>query len=160
MTFFKRDPHSKIERALRQARPQPPAELAERIQADVGARRRSGRGAPIRLGLALAVTAAVIGATAAVGGATYATSSASQAIKAVVHVVAPAKHVAAAAHPTKGLSAARHQYHKVHMCHDKHENIEVAEDDVPAHLAEGDTLGKCKKHHHEHHEENGKNQRR
>jgi hypothetical protein len=35
-----------------------------------------------------------------------------------------------------------HQYKKVFMCHEDH-TIRVAPDDVPAHLAAGDVLGKC-----------------
>jgi hypothetical protein len=39
-----------------------------------------------------------------------------------------------------------HEYHKVHMCHGHHpgDDIEVALPAVPAHLAHGDTLGRCR----------------
>jgi hypothetical protein len=149
MTFFRRDPHSHIENELRQVRPRPPAELVESIESDIGSARPVRRRGSLRLGLALAATVAVVGATAAVGGASYATSSATRAVEAVAHVVdhPAAKSQATVRHVSSALSAAKHQYHKVHMCHDNH-NILVAPDDVAAHLAEGDTLGKCKKHHH------------
>jgi hypothetical protein len=151
MTFFRRDPHSQIESELREARPQSPAGLVESIRSEIGSQRPVRRRGSLRLGLALAATVAVVGATAAVGGASYATSSATRAVEAVAHVVvhpAVKSHAATVRHLSSALSAAKHQYHKVHMCHDKHINIEVAPDDVAAHLAEGDTLGKCKKHHH------------
>jgi hypothetical protein len=40
----------------------------------------------------------------------------------------------------------KHEYHKVHMCHGHHpgDDIEVALPAVPAHLAHGDTLGRCR----------------
>ena len=48
-----------------------------------------------------------------------------------------------------GDNPGKHQYHKVHMCHGHHpgDDIEVATDDVPAHLAQGDTIGRCRDRH-------------
>src|SRR5581483_2491498 len=145
MSLFRRDPRSEIESELRERRPRPSSEfvdgLAKRMTPS-----RSGTPGRFRLGVAIAATAALVGAAGAFGGYGEVTSGASHAVKAVSHVVIHTK--AAKPHPAAAANSARHQYKKVHMCHDHHQNIEVAEDDVPAHLAAGDTLGKCERHHH------------
>ena len=154
MSLFRREQRSSIESELREARPQPPADLVEGIASRIEPLRPARVRGQLRIGVAVAATAALVGSTAAFGGYGVATSSASHAVKAVEHVVVTKKtEKPKAPQPSRSVSAAKREYHKVKMCHDKHITIEVAQDDVPAHLAAGDTLGKCEKRHHEKHHE-------
>ncbi|MHB8642711.1 MAG: calcium-binding protein [Gaiellaceae bacterium] len=93
--------------------------------------------ARLRTAAAIALTAAMVGALAAFGGIGYAASSASNAVKVVVHLVQLER-----PHKIGSVSAAADQYGKVVLCHRGHE-IKVAEQAVPAHLAQGDTFGAC-----------------
>jgi hypothetical protein len=149
MSWFRRDQRSQIESELRESRPLPRPGLIDQISAQIAPERPARVRGRFRVGVAIAVTAALVGATAAFGGYGAAESSATHAVRAVEHVVVtkkPATTKLAQPKPqesTRSVSAAN-QYQKVTMCHDNHVTIEVGEDAVPAHLAHGDTLGECK----------------
>jgi hypothetical protein len=86
--FWKRQ--DELERRLRRERPVPPAllvnTLLQQIDATPGRRRSS-----FRLGLAAAVSVAMLLALGAFGGLGYAASSVRHAVQAAVHVVGPTK---------------------------------------------------------------------
>jgi hypothetical protein len=82
---------------LREARPEPSAELMRDIRGLVGEHRRARRPPTGRLALAAAVTAALIAPLGAFGALGYAQKSTIHAVKSVTHlVVAPAHKVSPA----------------------------------------------------------------
>lgn len=127
----------RLEADLRRSRPEPRAafllELEERL-----APRRRGASRRARLGLAAVVTAGLAGALAAFGGIGYAASGAEHAAQAIANAV----QFDFSPHTVGAVSAASDQYGRVLLCHNGTE-IEVAPQAVPAHLAQGDTFGKC-----------------
>ena len=138
-SFWRRE--DRLERELREQRPQPRAEFMRAIEdkVDGKAYRRSGR--PMRLGLAAALTVAMLTALAAFGGLGYAATGVTHAVQAATHVVAPTHHAA----PTlkaAPLSSAQAQY-LVAMCF-LHHTIYV--DSHAARILErlGAKLGPCK----------------
>jgi hypothetical protein len=144
--FWKRQ-HS-LDRRLRHERPPAPDSLlnavVQRIEATRKRRERS-----FRLGLAGALSVAMLVMLGAFGGLGYAKSSVGHAVKATVHVVAPAKH---ATKPTaqSQLSSAAAQYGaKQEICtlqpNGKRHTIEISENAVPHYLRThpGATLGPC-----------------
>ena len=148
MSMFRRDQHDHIERELRSERPRPRHDFVQELASRIERQSPSRLGMRLRLGAAVAATAALAGVGASVGGATYAAHNAVHVVKAVSHVVAPTTNTHRSTDRTtksddRGDSAAKHQYHKVKLCHDHHKTIEVGEDAVAAHLAHGDTLGAC-----------------
>jgi hypothetical protein len=84
--FWKRE--DELERRLRRERPVPSAEFVAALMRRIGASRTQPR-STFRLGLAAAVSAAMLVALAAFGGLGYAASSVKEAVKAAVHVAAP-----------------------------------------------------------------------
>ncbi len=146
MNWFRRDRRSQLESELRGTRPKPRPAFVDGVVSRITSPKSGRSGSRLRVGIAIGATAALVGATAAFGGYGVAESSASHAVKAVSNLVVRTRMEKA----TNTVSSAKHQYRRVKMCHDRHITIEVAVDDVPAHLAAGDTLGKCKKVHRDH----------
>ena len=139
MSIFRRRHADSLESELRRHRPEPREDFVRELEARIAADRTpapSRRGATRRLGLAVALTAALLVVAAAMGGISYAASSVSHA----AHAVAVAFKFSP--HNVGQISAAVDQYSKVTLCHNGHE-ISVAQSAVPAHLAQGDTLGAC-----------------
>jgi RTX calcium-binding nonapeptide repeat (4 copies) len=138
MSFIRRRQADSLETELRRNRPEPREDfvraLEARISADAPARRR---GARARFGLAGAMTAAMLVVVGAFGGISYAAGSVTHAAHQLAAVLTFAPH------NVGSVSAAADQYNKVTLCHNGHE-ITVAQSAVAAHLAQGDTLGKCK----------------
>lgn len=129
---------TEIENDLRRARPEPPSAFVRALESRL---RRDDAAAPrvrTRLGLAGALTVAMLAALAAFGGMSYAATGAGNAVSAAGRLV----HLNFGAHNVGSVSAAADQYHKVTLCHNGHE-ISVDEHAVPAHLAQGDTFGAC-----------------
>jgi len=126
-----------LERELRAARPEPRAEFLRAVESRIsreGGRQRAGS---FRLGLAGAVTAAMVISLAAFGGLGYAATGVASAVHTAVHVVAPA-HKTQASGPT---SSARAQYF-VEVCY-KGNTLRVdshAEDTL---IANGAKPGAC-----------------
>ncbi|HEY0416382.1 MAG TPA: hypothetical protein VGC78_08345 [Gaiellaceae bacterium] len=142
MSLFRRDPDSHLGDDLRHARPTPRQEFADDLATRIERQIPSRITLKLRAGVAVALTAALAVVAASFGGVGYAAYGASHAVKAVVHTVAPTTQ---ARHDDgeSANSAAKHQYHKVKLCHEGH-TIEVGQDAVAAHLAHGDTLGPCR----------------
>jgi hypothetical protein len=138
-SFWKRE--DRLERELRAQRPEPSAEFMRAIEdkVDGKAYRRSGR--PMRLGLAAALTVAMLTALAAFGGLGYAATGVAHAVKAATHVVAP-QHAAAPVIKAQPLSSARAQY-LVAMCFHNH-TIYVDSHAAPVLQRLGATLGPCR----------------
>ena len=136
--MFRRNPRTEIEGQLHRSRPRPSNELVHKVEAKISraSARRSGR---IRLGSAVALSAALAIAVSFFGATSYAASGASGAVHAVRSIF-----TAAQPHAVGSVSAAADQYHKVTICHKGH-TIRVNEHSVPAHLAHGDTFGRCPK---------------
>jgi hypothetical protein len=108
--FWERE--DELERRLRRERPVPPARLVAALMQRIEALSQHPR-RPFRLGLAAAVTAAILVALTLFGGLGYAASSVRDAVQAAVHVVAPTSHTLA--QPV--LSSAAAQYgEKVLVC--------------------------------------------
>jgi hypothetical protein len=130
-----------LERELRAQRPQPRTNflltLESRISSE-GHRRPARR---LRLGLAAALTVAMLTALASFGGLSYAATGVSHAVQAATHVVAPA-HQAAPTQKTQPLSSAQAQY-RVAMCFLRH-TIYVDSHAVRILERLGAKLGPCK----------------
>ncbi len=140
MSMFRRRHADSLETELRRNRPEPREDFVRQLEARIAADRTpapSRRGAGRRLGLAVALTAALLAVAAVMGGVSYAASSVSHAAHAVAVVFKFTPHEVGSI-----SSAAADQYGKVTLCHNGHE-ITVAQQAVPAHLAQGDTIGKC-----------------
>src|SRR4051794_9529084 len=139
MSFFRRRHADSLETDLRRNRPEPREDFVRQLEARIAADRTpapSRRGATRRLGLAVALTAAMLVVAAVMGGVGYAASSVTHAAHAVAVVFKFTPH------NVGSISAAEAQYGKVTLCHNGHE-ITVSQNAVPAHLAQGDTIGKC-----------------
>ena len=137
MSFIRRRHADSLETELRRNRPEPREDfvrgLEARISADAPARRRTAKAL---FGLAGAMTAAMLVVVGAFGGISYAASSVTHAAHQLAAVITFAPH------NVGSVSAAADQYSKVTLCHNGHE-ISVAQSAVDAHLAQGDTQGKC-----------------
>ena len=131
----------RLERDLRANRPEPSADFMQALEDKVGGKTYRRPARPIRLGLAAALTAALLVAVGAFGGFSYAATGVSHAVKAATHVVAPVHH-AAPALKTQPLSSAQAQY-LVAMCFLRH-TIYVDSRAVRILLRFGATLGPCK----------------
>lgn len=127
----------RLEADLRRSRPEPRAAFLQELEQRLTPERR-GASRRARLGLAAVVTAGLAGALAAFGGIGYAASGAEHA----AHAIANAVTFDFSPHTVGTVSAASDQYGRVTLCHNGNE-IEVAPQAVPAHLAQGDTFGKC-----------------
>jgi hypothetical protein len=110
MREFKRR-HGGLERELRAQRPQPRAEFVEALETTVRSHSARPAARSFRLGLAAAVTVAMVVALAAFGGLGYAATGVTHTLRAAVHAVAPAHK----AKPSSPANAARAQYF-VTMC--------------------------------------------
>ncbi len=161
-----------LERRLRRERPQPRAELVRLLTQRLQPGRSAGRPNRARLGLAAAVSAATVVSLGAFGGLGYAASSVGDVVHVAKVVVVPVRHAkhatprrtkAPRAHarphatkpaktsvaPTshtrrKSFTSAAAQYGSmVELCHNGHV-ITVGQEVEKAHLAHGDTVGKCK----------------
>jgi hypothetical protein len=135
MAFLRRDP---LERRLRESRPVPRGELVRALETRIAAERPPRRSARLRIGLAAALTAALASALAAFGGIGYAASGVTHA----AHAVASVLSFQFRPHRLGTISAGADQYGRVTMCHNG-TVISVGEPAVPAHLAQGDTIGPC-----------------
>jgi hypothetical protein len=135
-SFWRRD--DDLERDLLAHRPEPRSHflstVASRIDSD---RRRRPTRSPLRLGLVVALSIAILVALAGFGALGYAASGVSHAAKSAVQIVAPARD----AHPNSGLSSARAQY-LVAVCFHGH-TIRIDSHAVDALLAAGAKLGAC-----------------
>src|SRR4051794_36715453 len=139
MSIFRRRHADSLETELRRNRPEPREDFVRGLEARIAADRApapSRRGATRRLGLAVALTAALLVVAAVMGGVGYAASSVSHAAHAVAVVFKFSPHAVGQ------VSAAADQYGKVTLCHKGHE-ISVSRNALPAHLAHGDTIGPC-----------------
>jgi hypothetical protein len=149
--LWKRD--DDVERMLKAARPEPPQDFFRAAKSLVESR-STPRRAPLRVGLAVGVTAVAAASLAAFGGVGYAASAATSTAHAVSAVFAPAHHPASpqqrlSPHGSKpsgsnsDVSSADAQYgQKATLCHNGH-TISVGLPAVPAHHAIGDTDGPC-----------------
>src|SRR5512146_1863047 len=91
MSFWNRE--DDLERELRAQRPEPRRELVEEIARMVGRERPRRSDRPIRLGVAVAFSAAMLIALGAFGGLSYAANGVSHAVSSAVHAIAPAQAV-------------------------------------------------------------------
>ena len=135
MGFWRRQ--DDLEHELRTRRPQPRRELVDGIARMIGHEhsRRSDR--PLRIGVAVGLSAAMLAVLGAFGGLSYAANGVSHAVTAAVHVVAPTP----AAVPTISESSAMAQY-KVALCFHGH-TLNVDSHAVPALTRNGATPGPC-----------------
>jgi len=108
MGFWRRG--DDLERELRAHRPEPRRELVDDIARMVAGRPRSA-GRRLRFGVAVALTAAMLGVLGAFGGLSYAAGGVTHAVHSAVHVVVPTK----AATPSTAVSSATAQY-RVTVC--------------------------------------------
>jgi hypothetical protein len=137
MSFIRRRPgRDGLENDLRRNRPEPREDFVRGLEARISADAPARRGARARIGLAGALTAALLVVASIFGGISYAASSVTHAAHSVAAVFT------FSAHKVGSVSAAADQYGKVTLCHNGHE-INVSKKAVPAHLAHGDTIGAC-----------------
>lgn len=136
MGFWKRE--DDLERELRARRPEPRRELVDEIVRMTGRSRRSDR--PVRIGVAVALSAALLAALGAFGGLSYAANGVTQAVSSAVHVFAPVKPLKVV--PAPALSSAMAQY-MVTVCFHDH-TINVDAHAVDALLSAGATQGACR----------------
>ena len=105
-SFWKRH-DSELEGELRRRRAEPRDEFVASVAERVSPRRkRSSRST--RLGVAVALTIAMLAALAPIGAASYAGGAAARLVSAASHVLGPASHAGIA----KGTSPASNQYKK------------------------------------------------
>jgi hypothetical protein len=128
-----------LEAELRAARPEPRPEfllaLGDRVRGDAHRSRAGG----FRLVFAGALTAVMLVALGSVGGIGYAATAARHAVKSAARIAEPQHRATVVSRDTPAAS----QYgKKVTFCH-RGKTITVDESAAPAHLAQGDTPGKC-----------------
>ena len=127
-----------LERELQARRPEPRRELVDGILSRIDGDRDRRPTRPLRLGVAVALTGAMLVALGSFGGLSFAASGVSHAVRSAVHVVAPDR----SADPSTSLSSAMVQY-KVAMCFHGH-TINVDSHAVNALKAAGATVGACR----------------
>jgi len=137
MSFWNRE--DDLERELRARRPEPRPELVEEIARMVGRERPRRSDRPIRLGVAVAFSAAMLIALGAFGGLSYAANGVSHAVSSAVHAIAPAQPVKFV--PAPAESSAMAQY-KVAVCFHGH-TLNIDSHAVHALLKNGATFGPC-----------------
>jgi hypothetical protein len=106
-----------LERELRAQRPEPRKEFLRALENSMSGDRYRRPARSLRLGLASALTVAMIVSVAAFGGIGYAATGVTHAVTAATHVVAPA-HKAQPANKAQPLTSAQVQY-LVTMCYFK-----------------------------------------
>jgi hypothetical protein len=111
-SFWKRH-ESGLEGELRRRRAEPSDEFVASVAKRVSPRRKSFRGT--RLGVAIALTIAMLAALAPIGAASYAGSAAVRLVSSASHVLGPAAHSSVA---SKGTPASK-QYKKKPKKHKK-----------------------------------------
>jgi hypothetical protein len=131
----KRDELFELERELRARRPEPRHEFARALEHRVHQSRYRSPAPAFRLGLAAAVTAAMLVALAAVGGLSYAASTVTQVAQVATRLVQPQSQTGAA-----GPNAASQQYgKKVLVCavqpNGKQHTISISKNAVASYLA-------------------------
>ena len=104
-----------VERELREQRPEPRRELVDGIASRIVSDRRRRSDRPLRVGVAVALSAGMLGALGAFGGLSYAANGVTHAVSSAVHAVVPAQ----ASAPSVSYSSAMAQY-KVAMCFHGH----------------------------------------
>jgi hypothetical protein len=104
-----------LERELRAQRPEPRRELVDGIASRIVGDRRRRSGRRLRLGVAVALSAGMLGVLGAFGGLSYAANGVTHAVSSAVHAVVPAQ----ASAPSVSYSSAMAQY-KVAMCFHGH----------------------------------------
>ena len=120
MGFWRRE--DDLERELRAGRPQPRRELVDDIARMVSGARTSTRSSrPVRLGVAIGLTAAMLAVLGSFGGLSYAANGVTHAVSSAVHVITPSKPVKFV--PAPALSSSQAQYREA-MCFFRH-TIEV-----------------------------------
>lgn len=165
--LFRRRGEDELETELRRARPEPQQEFVSLLSIRLH-ELRPARRPSFRVALVGALSATVVIALSAVGSLGYAATAVHSGASLATRVIQPAKpkaHAkpnvtrssAAAPNMTQSPAAAPNvtepsaaalpsaaaQYgKKVRVCH-KGKTISVNQNAVPAHLAHGDTLGKC-----------------
>lgn len=154
--LWRRDETDPIGRELRAGRPEPPAELVERVEARI--RSRSGRAygfARVRIGLGVAVAAASLAAIGSAGAVSSAVSSVHHLAKVAERAVGSTHHGADRGHqaghdanghagdPAVHHTPAHDQYHTT-ICHGTGHGhfaeITVPNDALAAHAAHGDIV--------------------
>lgn len=147
MRFRRRDSEESLEAELLASRKQPSETFVKALGARVTAeRRRSRLHSYARVSFACVISVLMFGALASFGGIGYAASSTVDVVKAAKRAVSPAK--PKPPRVVKG-SPAHDQYghDKVTICHHPHSGhnvtITISRSALPAHLAHGDTIGRC-----------------
>lgn len=136
MGFWRRE--DDLERELRAQRPEPRRELVDEIASRIAGERRRGASRKARLGVAVALTAGMVGALGAFGGLGYAANGVSHAVTAAVRIVIPNRIPL----PTVNETSAMAQY-KVAVCF--HGNtLSIDSHAVNALVAAGATEGACR----------------
>ena len=144
--LFRRRGEDALETELRRARPEPRQEfvslLSDRLQELRPTRRPS-----FRVALVGALSATILIALSAVGSLGYAATAVHSGAILAARVIAPAKPPAkpkarAKPHVTQSSAEAQYKTKKVLVCH-KGKTISINANALPAHLAQGDTPGKC-----------------
>jgi hypothetical protein len=133
-----------LEGELRANRPEAPAHFLKSLSLRIGeAAHEQKRHGAFRRGLAAAVTVAVFGALASFGGLSYAASGAAHGVKAVKKAVTSSQPRVVKETPAGNQYAEK----KTTICHHagprQRVTITVANAALPAHLAHGDTIGRC-----------------
>jgi hypothetical protein len=129
-----------LEHELRMQRPEPRKEFLRELETTVSGDRYRPQARSLRLGMAGALTVAMVISVASFGGIGYAATGVTHAVKAASHVVAPARK-AAPAKKAQPLSSARVQYY-VSMCYKKH-TIQVDSHATGTLSGLGATQGAC-----------------
>jgi hypothetical protein len=139
VTIIRKRKRLDLEAELRSGRAEPRPEfllaLGDRVRGDA----RPARSTGLRLAFAGALTAVMLVALASVGGIGYAATAARHAVTSAARIAEPQHHAAVVSRDTPASS----QYgKKVTLCH-RGKTITVDQSAAPAHLAQGDTPGKC-----------------
>lgn len=147
MRFRRRNERESLEADLLALRPQPSETFVKALGARITEEnRRSPLGLYGRVAFVCAICVVMFGALASFGGIVYAASSTVDVVKAAKRVVTPTK--PKPPRVVKG-SAAHDQYgpDKITICHrpgsGRHVTITISRSALPAHLAHGDTIGRC-----------------
>lgn len=140
--LFRRRGEDALETELRRARPEPRQEFVSLLSGRLQ-ELRPARRPRFRVALVGALSAAILIALSAVGSLGYAATAVHSGAILAARVIAPAKPPAKPKPHVTQQSSAEAQYgKKVRVCH-KGKTISIDANALPAHLAHGDTPGKC-----------------